>query len=224
MSMARTRAAGASPWAIPVAQIVDHPGTSHEINAEFPAPSGIGDAVISVREGTPVHVIGSIDAIVDGLVLSAHVSAVAEGVCSRCLTPIRQVQESDPIALFPYHAHDPAGRRRTGTDDAEVEIIAGQEESESTYPLSAQGAYADIEALLRDELTAGLPLKPLCRADCRGLCPQCGMDMNQHPDHRHEVSDIRWAALEGLKQQLLRETDDGNNDHRDERKDGEQRA
>ena len=42
-----------------------------------------------------------------------------------------------------------------------------------------------------------LPFQPLCRPDCRGLCPTCGSDLNRDPDHTHEVTvDPRWSGLE----------------------------
>ena len=53
-----------------------------------------------------------------------------------------------------------------------------------------------------DTLVEALPLQPLCREDCRGLCSQCGVDLNEHPDHHHDVTDLRFAALAGLKAQL----------------------
>ena len=47
-----------------------------------------------------------------------------------------------------------------------------------------------IEALIRDTFVDALPLQPLCRPDCKGLCPQCGVDLNEHPEHEHKVADI----------------------------------
>ena len=88
------------------------------------------------------------------------------------------------------------------TKNEDVEIVAGEDESEDVYPLSRDGAFADLEALLRDTLVEALPLQPLCREDCRGLCSQCGIDLNEQPDHHHDVTDIRFAALEGLKARL----------------------
>ena len=96
------------------------------------------------------------------------------------------------------------GRR---TDD-DTDIIAGEEESEDTYPLSPDGCFADLEALLRDTFAESLPLQPLCQPDCKGLCPQCGINLNEHPEHKHDTTDIRFAALAGLKEQLERETKD----------------
>ena len=52
-----------------------------------------------------------------------------------------------------------------------------------------------MESPLRDTLVEALPLQPLCKEDCLGLCPQCGVDLNEDPDHHHDVTDIRFAAL-----------------------------
>ena len=80
--------------------------------------------------------------------------------------------------------------------------LAGEDEAEDTYPLLDGGAWADLEALLRDTLVEELPLQPLCKPDCKGLCSQCGIDLNENPDHQHDMTDIRFAALEGLKAKL----------------------
>ena len=66
----------------------------------------------------------------------------------------------------------------------------------------SKAVHADLEALLRDTLVEELPLQPLCKPDCKGLCSQCGIDLNEQPDHHHDVTDIRFAALEGLKARL----------------------
>jgi uncharacterized protein len=43
-----------------------------------------------------------------------------------------------------------------------------------------------------------LPQAPLCRDDCPGLCPQCGARLADDPQHTHDTTDPRWAALTGL--------------------------
>ena len=43
-----------------------------------------------------------------------------------------------------------------------------------------------------------LPLAPLCSEDCLGLCPECGVRMEDDPQHAHDTSDPRWAALAAL--------------------------
>lgn len=77
-----------SLWAIPVAQIASRAGQSKEIDADFPAPSGIGDDIVGIKEGDPVHVTGSFDSIVDGLIFTGRLVAPFVSECTRCLKPI----------------------------------------------------------------------------------------------------------------------------------------
>jgi len=190
--MARTED---SPWAVSVAQVASRPGQSKEIDATFPAPSGIGDEIVGVDEGADVSVVGSFDSIVDGLILNARISAPVHAECTRCLKPIQRDWTVNVTSFFPSAAG------KNGKEE-EVDIIAGEDEAEDTYPLLDGGAWADLEALLRDTLVEELPLQPLCKPDCKGLCSQCGIDLNENPDHQHDMTDIRFAALEGLKAKL----------------------
>lgn len=200
--MARTED---SPWAVSVAQVASRPGQSKEIDATFPAPSSIGDEIVGVDEGTDVSVVGSFDSIVDGLILNARISAPVHAECTRCLKPIQRDWTVNVTSFFPYEDKSAAGKGgkagKNGKEE-EVDIIAGEDEAEDTYPLLDGGAWADLEALLRDTLVEELPLQPLCKPDCKGLCSQCGIDLNENPDHQHDMTDIRFAALEGLKAKL----------------------
>ncbi|NMM95177.1 YceD family protein [Bifidobacterium oedipodis] len=201
-----------SPWAIPVAQIASRAGQSKQIDADFPAPAGIGDEISGIKEGTDVHVRGSFDSIVDGLIFTGRLTAPFISECTRCLKPIDEDWPVDVTVFFPYESETKdAAQARNGKNakntrndkDEDVDIIAGEDESEDTYPLLANGAWADIEALIRDAFVEALPLQPLCRPDCAGLCPQCGEDLNEHPDHHcDEPGDLRFAGLAGLKAQL----------------------
>ena len=58
--------------------------------------------------------------------------------------------------------------------------------------------HVDLEPLLRDAVVLDLPLAPVCRDDCPGLCSQCGARLADDPEHHHDVIDPRWAALGGL--------------------------
>ena len=193
-----------SPWAIPVAQIASRAGQSKPIDADFPAPSGIGDSIVGIKEGEPVHVSGQFDSIVDGLILNARISAPVHAECTRCLKPIDEDWPVDVTVFFPYESGQDKANGKGGKSkkDDEIDIIAGEDEAEDTYPLLDGGAWADLEALLRDTLVEELPLQPLCKPDCKGLCSQCGIDLNENPDHQHDMTDIRFAALEGLKAKL----------------------
>lgn len=212
MAHPNTRYPNQSPWAIPVAQVGSRAGQTSEIDEDFPAPSGIGDEFFGVEEGSDIRVEARFDSIVDGLIFTATATARVHGECGRCLTLIDRDMSVSLNTFMPYDSGASADRERArggkggnkGTNDEDV-IIAGEEESEDTSPLSAGGDFANIETLLRDNFTQELPLTPLCRPDCRGLCPQCGINLNEYPDHVHETTDIRLSALADLKAQLERE-------------------
>ena len=63
--------------------------------------------------------------------------------------------------------------------------------------LSLDGDLLDLEPVLRDAVVLALPMSPLCREDCPGLCVECGVRLaDAGPAHRHEdAPDPRWAAL-----------------------------
>jgi uncharacterized protein len=62
------------------------------------------------------------------------------------------------------------------------------------------GDELDLAQALRDEIGLNLPMAPLCRADCAGLCPVCGRDLNQgRCDCRRDQTDPRWAKLARLE-------------------------
>lgn len=58
----------------------------------------------------------------------------------------------------------------------------------------------DLHAWARDALALALPAQITCRAECRGLCPQCGVNLNEEPEHEHEREpDPRWAKLSEIR-------------------------
>ena len=58
----------------------------------------------------------------------------------------------------------------------------------------------DLDAWARDLIGLDLPDQILCRADCAGLCPVCGKDLNVEPhEHDEAAVDSRWAALDALR-------------------------
>jgi uncharacterized protein len=72
------------------------------------------------------------------------------------------------------------------------------------------GDLLDLEPAFRDAVVLALPMSPLCREDCPGLCAECGAPLaDAGPGHRHdEAVDPRWAALQQLgDQETDQETD-----------------
>lgn len=204
-----------SLWVIPVAQMGARAGHSMHIDRAFPAPEGIGDSVIGVKPGSDVQVKGDFDSVVDGLMFQGSITAPVHAECTRCLMPLRRDWKVDVCVFFPYkddqrsqasqrNSKVKANGKYADKSDSEddSEIWDDNDDSGCVYPLVAGGDFADIEALIRDTMVSELPLQPLCEPDCLGLCPQCGENLNEHPDHHHDITDIRFAALEGFKEKL----------------------
>ena len=112
-----------------------------------------------------------------GYALRLRFSATVSGPCMRCLEPAAPTYD---------------------VDAREVSVPGGGEELQSPYLNEA--AELDLAGWARDALVLAVPDQILCRPDCAGLCPVCGENLNEHPDHAHEREpDPRWAALRDLK-------------------------
>ncbi|MFD6368318.1 YceD family protein, partial [Streptomyces roseolus] len=97
--------------------------------------------------------------------------------------------DADFQEMFSYPESDDGGRVKAAADDED-------DEDESMIPL--EDGMFDLEPVLRDAVVLALPMQPVCREDCAGLCSECGINLNDHPDHHHDATDIRWAALQEL--------------------------
>lgn len=112
-----------------------------------------------------------------GLALRLRFSAALVGPCMRCLGP-----------AAPAFA----------VDVREVNQPGGGEELQSPY--LDDHDVLDLAGWARDAYVLALPQTLLCRADCAGLCPDCGANLNDDPGHEHErAPDPRWAALRELR-------------------------
>jgi uncharacterized protein len=59
--------------------------------------------------------------------------------------------------------------------------------------------FVDLAPLAHDAIFLDLPLAPLCREDCQGLCPHCGIDRNEESCDCRGAVDLRWATLDELR-------------------------
>ena len=112
-----------------------------------------------------------------GWALRLRFEAGLRGPCMRCLEPADQTFEVEAREI-----HQPGGG----------------EELESPY-VDKDGEL-DLSAWARDALALALPAQLTCRPDCAGLCPQCGANLNEDPEHGHEREpDGRWAKLSEIR-------------------------
>jgi uncharacterized protein len=65
--------------------------------------------------------------------------------------------------------------------------------------LPPRAAEIDLGEAVREALILAIPEFPLCREDCRGLCARCGADLNQGECRCPRAADLRWGALQALR-------------------------
>jgi uncharacterized metal-binding protein YceD (DUF177 family) len=113
--------------------------------------------------------------------------------CSRCVGPVRlDLQEKLRVTFMPP-SEIPADDADAASEDG-PEVAA---EDLDLFPFD--GEKIDVEPLLREQFVLAIPYAPLCKEDCKGLCPQCGIDLNTGTCTCEKPIDPRLAALKGLK-------------------------
>jgi uncharacterized protein len=149
------------------------------------APQALGrDEVVAL---SPVRWRGRIVWADPGFFLTARLEVEQTLTCDRCLEPITTpAAEEVELLLLVDEPRQLEGEREL--KDEELGILHLDDEMLETEPLM-------IEAL-----QLAVPMKPVCRPDCKGLCPHCGSDRNRVSCECEVVTvDPRWAALEKLK-------------------------
>jgi uncharacterized protein len=157
---------------ISVADVLRRPGASRPITLSEPV-ADLGTPAVGA--GEPVLVSVTIERVADGVVVRGTVEAEWHAECSRCLAPVQGTATVHVDELYEPHPLD-----------GETYLLDGEE--------------IDLEPVVRDSLLPELPAVPLCRAECAGLCPQCGADRNTtRCDCTVDDTDPRWAALRSLE-------------------------
>ena len=146
------------------------------------APAGLGTEVIGIPEGSDLELDLRLEAVMEGVLVSGTVRGQATGECVRCLDEAHHEVAAEVQELYVY-----PGRAPEGEDDDELRELEDE--------------LIDLEPALYDTVVPTLPFQPLCGDDCPGLCSECGARLADDPDHRHESTDSRWAALQALYEQ-----------------------
>ena len=152
--------------------------TRGELKQDDPAVEGTD---LGLRE--PVVVGGRLQPIGDGrFYWHGTVHTVIGGECRRCLTPVAKPLNLQIGALF---AQDPEAL-----------------EDPDAFPVPPEATEIDVTPAVREELMLAAPRYLVCRDDCKGLCPQCGKDLNAGPCGCAPATDARWQPLKALKDLL----------------------
>jgi uncharacterized protein len=149
--------------------------TRGELRQDDPALDGMD---VTLRE--PVLVSGRLQSIgVGRFYWQGKATTAIQGECRRCLTPVSVPLSLEIGALF--------------TQDAEAL------DDPDSYAVAPDALDIDVTLAVREELLLEAPRYAVCREDCKGLCPQCGKDLNAGPCGCAPATEARWQPLKALK-------------------------
>lgn len=170
-----------SPLVLDTRELPRRPGALRTVKRVVPAPADLGLELVGVPEGADLSLDLRLESVSEGVLVSGTVTGPVRGECGRCLRPI---DDSVCVTLQELYAYENSTTDVT-TDEDEVGRM--------------QDDLIDLEPALRDAVVLTLPTNPLCRTDCPGLCPECGVHRDELPaDHSHQQIDPRWAGLSQL--------------------------
>ena len=150
-----------------------------------------GIEMISIPKGEEINLSLTATSVDEGVLIRGRVRSVAIGECSRCLVAIEMEVDQGFDELYEYESKASA----LSDEDVETDQILIVHEDQ-----------IDLEIPVRDAVILALPVNPLCKPDCPGLCSICGIELGElDGDHHHELQDPRWQALADLAQKLERE-------------------
>jgi uncharacterized protein len=151
------------------------------VHHQVSSPSHIGLDLVAIPPGAVLDLDLRLESVSEGVLVSGTAAAPTTGECARCLTPLTGRVEVELTELFAY----PDSATDATTEKDEVGRVVDDT--------------VDLEQAIIDAVGLALPLSPLCRPDCPGLCPDCGVSpTDAAPGHHHNQIDPRWAKLAGM--------------------------
>lgn len=169
----------------------------HSVEFDEQIRPGLLDLGPDVRQTAPLSARGHADLLkehhgnrgesINDIRLVGTLDASIEVSCARCLEPVgRKLDRSFDLLYRPQ-----------GVDAGHEELSVTQAEAEIGYYV---GDGLELDDVLREQLLLAIPLKTVCREECKGLCPHCGKNLNVEAcSCKPEISDPRWDALKKLK-------------------------
>ena len=145
-------------------------GASYKVADEAVWVRRLGEFGVSCRIVEPVEAEVLVLPQEDGCLLRGVIKGVVSMPCNRCMEETLVVlnQSFDEFEDYPTVAEtEPEGKEPT-------EIL-----DECVVTMEGGAPFLDLAALLWEEFSLALPVKPLCKPDCKGLCPVCGVNLNK---------------------------------------------
>lgn len=152
------------------------------------------DEMVGIAE---IELGGRISFVDPGFFLKGKLRYEQTLVCMRCLKEFADPVAAD-VEILLLVKEESRPRFEETEEPEEVEL---SEEELGVLVLPEEKV--DTELILLEHLQLNVPMKPLCRPDCKGLCPRCGADLNEGEcECEKTATDPRWAVLAGLKDRL----------------------
>ncbi|MDY6083312.1 MAG: YceD family protein [Actinomycetaceae bacterium] len=151
-------------------------GAHIHIERDVEAPGDMRVGMIGVKPGSQLHLDVDLTSASEGVYVSGTVTGQIQGECARCLSDI-SYSDTQPLGELAYYPE----RLKA--------ILADDEENDPSDYAHISGETVDVEPMVRDALLVALPLTPLCQPECKGLCPVCGLRLDDLPaDHHHAAT------------------------------------
>lgn len=158
-----------SPLVVEIDDLIGRPDASRAVSGSVPVSLRLVDTLVEGEMAVDAVIRGT----VDGVHAEFAASATGTFVCSRCLT-----EWEGPVEVG-------GSQHFSKVADEDGYVI--------------EEGHIDLAGPAMDELALGLPAAPLCKKDCKGLCPICGSDLNRDPCAGHgDDSDSPFAVLKDL--------------------------
>lgn len=159
-----------------LSQIIDRPGAS----VPFSVSVDLSDLCygVSYPVSEPVLAEGNVRNTAGVLVMQGSIATTIHGICDRCASEFHRK------VAFPI--------------DVVLVTKLESEENEDEWVFPLEGDSADLDDIVRTVFVLNLDSKLLCKEDCKGLCPQCGKNLNDGPCNCRKELDPRFAALKQL--------------------------
>lgn len=159
-------------------------GAEHVERRFQPADFTLVDEAFTLRG--PVDLVADVQKDGSKVRLTGHLRAALECECSRCVEPF-EVPVDVPLDLLFLPATEIAGEGEHEVGDNDLGVSFYRDD------------VLDLAEIMREQFYLALPMKPLCRDDCQGLCPVCGINRNRETcTCQPEWVDPRMDALRAL--------------------------
>lgn len=167
---------------IRIADLMKEVGSSKDVEVAFDKPEiSVGELLFRLPEALVAEL--SITNAEESFLVRGSLKGIAEISCSRCLSPAKikiEIKiEEEVLSIDEIESDDADGLPDSYSHDYDS---------------------IDLSPMIEQTLIIDLPAVPLCKNDCAGLCPVCGLDRNlDQCDCELERTDPRWDALNSLK-------------------------